>query len=131
MADYSESCPLFNSGVGEILTLPRLRGGTSTTTKLVDNLVLGHVKTVKGAQISWDTMGSTTCNCVAYLCKNSTTTVVATLALSSTNDIGKFYSGTISTTNMDFEATDILIAKMATKAKQASNIDIVVKTENQ
>ena len=130
--NYKSACPLFFTGVGADLPLTQLAAGTSTTTKIVDGYVFGQKKNIVGAMAVFKTQTSTTTNCNILLCKNSTTTIVASCNLSATNTVGKYYAGTVSATdaNLNFLATDALIALMGTKAIDASIIDVIVKTQD-
>lgn len=132
MSDFSELCPLFNTGVYSELTIPYVNmGSVSATSKAAGGYVFGRSVIVTAAYICKHTAFTSTATATAaYLCRqasfDATKTVFASIALSATDTVvvPRKYKA-MTTTAKTFSATQTLVVrtnKLRTGLKHCSFI---------
>jgi len=118
MSNFSELCPLFNTGVYNELTIPYVNlASVSATSKASGGYVFGRSVIVTAAYICKHTAFTATATATAvYLCRqttfDATKTVFATIALSATDTVvvpRKYKAMTI--TAKTFSATQTLVIR--------------------
>lgn len=134
MSDFSELCPLFNTGVYSELTLPYINmSGKSTTEKPDGGYPFGRSVIVTAAYLKKHTdFTATATACKVYLCRQTTfgatKTVFASLALSATDvtfKTGKWLAFT--TTAKTFSATQVLAVRAASKKTGMKHCSVLVR----
>jgi len=121
--DFTENCPLFNDGVPNMITILG-SGGTLSTAGLAAGAspAIGHAILIAGANVTAVQLSTTSAFSVA-LCKNSTTTQIATANISTSTVQGETIAMTLSGTaaNYALTATDVLILHNTTSDSVTAN----------
>lgn len=132
MSNFSELCPLFNTGVYSEITFPWIvTGSVSTTTSMGPGIPFGRSVVVSAAYARLRTDISTTVTFVTKLAKAAswaaTRTVFASCRLSGTNTAytNKRYKA-FTVTAKTFSATDVLHI-VGSKNTAMKTIDVIVR----
>lgn len=133
MSDFSDLCPLFNTGVYSEITLPYINlASRSSTQEFEGGLPFGRSVIVTAAYVKKHTDISTTASLTIKLAKAAswaaTRTVFASLVLSGTTTtqaLGKYLAMTV--TAKTFGATDVLNLQSSAAEANAKHVSIIVR----
>jgi hypothetical protein len=134
MSDFSELCPLFNTGVYSEITLPNLLlAGRSTTNKVDGGYAFGRSVIVTAAYLKKKSAFDATATATAvYLCRQAsyaaTKTVFASRLLSATDvtlAVGKWLPFTV--TAKTFSATQVLAVRVKSLKTGMRPADVIVR----
>lgn len=133
MSDFSELCPLFNTGVYSELTIPYFSVSGLSTTNKKGGYCFGRSVIVTAAYLMKHTdFTATATACKVYLCRqasyNATKTVFASLALSATDvtfATGKLLAFTV--TSKTFTATQYLTVRAASKKTGMKTVSVIAR----
>jgi len=137
MSDFSDLCPLFNTGVYSEITLPYVQLSTRTTTQQFAGLpAFGRSVIVTHAYVRKHTTFAATCTAIKALLYKAASwatayaskTWFASYTLSSTvatQIVGKYLAMTVTATT--FSATDVLSLMVNKSETAARHIDVLVR----
>ena len=133
MSDFSDLCPLFNTGVYGEITLPYVNlASRSTTNKFEGGLPFGRSVIVTAAYVKKHTDISTTASMTLKISKaatySATQTVFSSFKLSGTTTtqaLGKYL--TMTTTAKTFGATDVLHLASSAKETNQKHVSVIVR----
>ena len=135
MSDFSELCPLFNTGVYSELTMPYINMAWSATGKADGGYKFGRSVIVTAAFIKKHTTFSATATAtIAYLCRqasiDATKTTFATIALSATNTSATAVPRrwkAMTVTAKTFSATQVLVVRTNKKRTGMKHCSFIVR----
>ena len=133
MSDFSDLCPLFNTGVYNELTLPNyIVKAISTTTEIGPGIPFSRSVIVTHAYARRQTDISTTVTYTAKLAKaaswSATQTVFASCKISATTTeypVGRYKAMTV--TAKTFSATDVLHIANSKNETNMTTLDLIVR----
>lgn len=133
MSNFSDLCPLFNTGVYSELTLPSvIVKSISTTTKIGPGVPFGRSVIVTHAYVRRQTDISTTVTYTAKLAKaaswSATQTVFASCKISATTTtypVGRYKAMTV--TAKTFSATDVLHIANSKNEANMTTVDFIIR----